>query len=56
MEICNECGNQYTPPVTVPQPTPDYMCAHCAKQMTKEEADNTPWPYNPNAPHSTQGA
>ena len=48
MEICNACGHQYLPPVNVPVPVPDYMCAHCGTQMTKQEVENLPRPYNPN--------
>ena len=50
MQICNDCGHQYSPPVTVPNPVPDFMCATCATQMTEEEIKNLPYPYNPKAP------
>jgi hypothetical protein len=40
MEICTECGHEYNPPVTVPQPLPDLMCAQCATVLTPEEIAN----------------
>jgi len=40
MEICNECGHEYNTPVILPEPLPDYMCAECGTQMTKEEVQN----------------
>lgn len=53
METCNECGHQYNPPVTMPQPVPDLMCAKCATVLTPEEIANLKPPY---APTQTEGA
>lgn len=47
METCTECGHQYSPPVTVPQPVPDLMCAKCTTVLTPEEIANLKPPYAP---------
>lgn len=50
-ETCNECGSTYDPDTaTVPTPVPELMCANCGTQLTQEQVDNMPAPYNPHPP------
>ena len=38
MENCNECNSLYNKDtVNIPTPMPDYMCAKCGTQLTKEQ-------------------
>ncbi len=56
MITCNECGTLYDPSgVVVPNPVPNLMCSKCSTVFTREQADDLPCPYNPNAPHSEEG-
>lgn len=37
METCSECKSVYNKDtVNIPRPLPDYMCAKCGTQLTKE--------------------
>ena len=41
MDTCNFCKSSYdNTNVVVPSPLPDYMCAVCGTQLTKEQTDS----------------
>jgi transposase-like protein len=40
METCNECNSLYNKDtVVIPEKLPDYMCAKCGTQLTKEQVE-----------------
>lgn len=40
MVICKSCNSNYDENnVSIPNPIPDYMCAECGTQLTKEQVD-----------------
>ena len=40
METCNECNSLYNKDtVNIPKKLPDYMCAKCGTQLTKEQVE-----------------
>lgn len=41
MDTCNFCKSSYdSKNIVIPNPLPDYMCAVCGTQLTKEQADS----------------